>query len=40
MMAEALSIELLWRHALAIVPLAIIVALVCRCLPCRCGWVW
>ena len=32
---ELVSIDLLWRGALAVIPLAIVVAIVCRWMPCR-----
>ena len=35
MILEALPIDLLWRAALVVVPLAVIVAVVCRLVPCR-----
>ena len=30
-----LPTDVLWRHALAVIPLALFVALLVRCLPCR-----
>ncbi|MEE9129058.1 MAG: M56 family metallopeptidase, partial [Phycisphaerales bacterium] len=35
MALELMSIHLLWRSGLAVIPLAIVVAIVCWCMPCR-----
>ena len=34
-MADLVSLDLLWRYALAGIPLAILVAIFCRFVPCR-----
>ena len=35
MIAEWIPTDLLWRNALAVVPIAILVAVFCRWMPCR-----